>query len=163
MKNVILLAAPAAGKGTLASILKDAYKIPHISTGDLLRDASKEDTPITVNKRAAAKTGGKFIVSKEGKKFAWAFRASNGQILCQGSNYNSQATAETAIQSFKENVVDGSFKCSEDKRGRFFFKLYSPSGRVVAIGESYPVKASAEGAAQSIVTLIKKSEIEFAE
>lgn len=46
MKNIILLAAPAAGKGTLASLLKDAYKIPHISTGDLLRDASKEDSPI---------------------------------------------------------------------------------------------------------------------
>ena len=46
MKNIILLAAPAAGKGTLASILKDAYKLPHISTGDLLRDASKEDSPI---------------------------------------------------------------------------------------------------------------------
>ena len=46
MKNIILLAAPAAGKGTLASILKDAYMIPHISTGDLLRDASKEDSPL---------------------------------------------------------------------------------------------------------------------
>lgn len=46
MKNIILLAAPAAGKGTLASILKDVYKLPHISTGDLLRDASKEDSPI---------------------------------------------------------------------------------------------------------------------
>lgn len=46
MKNIILLAAPAAGKGTLASVLKDAYKIPHISTGDLLREASKEESPI---------------------------------------------------------------------------------------------------------------------
>lgn len=46
MKNIILLAAPAAGKGTLASVLKDVYKIPHISTGDLLREYSKEDSPL---------------------------------------------------------------------------------------------------------------------
>lgn len=39
MKNVILIAAPAAGKGTEAVKLKEQYNIPHISTGDLLRTA----------------------------------------------------------------------------------------------------------------------------
>ena len=39
MKNVILIAAPAAGKGTEAAKLKEQYNLPHISTGDLLRAA----------------------------------------------------------------------------------------------------------------------------
>lgn len=39
MKNVILIAAPAAGKGTEATKIKQQYNIPHISTGDLLRSA----------------------------------------------------------------------------------------------------------------------------
>ena len=39
MKSIILIAAPAAGKGTEAVILKEQYNIPHISTGDLLRAA----------------------------------------------------------------------------------------------------------------------------
>ena len=39
MTNVILIAAPAAGKGTEAAILKEQYNMPHISTGDLLRAA----------------------------------------------------------------------------------------------------------------------------
>lgn len=44
MKSIILIAPPAAGKGTEAEILKERYNIPHISTGDLLRKISNEDT-----------------------------------------------------------------------------------------------------------------------
>lgn len=46
MKNIILIAAPAAGKGTLSTMLVDKYKYAHISTGDLLREASHEESEI---------------------------------------------------------------------------------------------------------------------
>ncbi|NLA33969.1 MAG: nucleoside monophosphate kinase [Tenericutes bacterium] len=42
MKNIILIAPPAAGKGTLASLLKAKYNYAHISVGDLLRDEVKK-------------------------------------------------------------------------------------------------------------------------
>ena len=38
MKNIIFIAPPAAGKGTQSKLVSLAYNIPHISTGDLLRD-----------------------------------------------------------------------------------------------------------------------------
>lgn len=46
MKNIILIAAPAAGKGTLSELLVAKYGYVHISTGDLLRNVSKEDTKL---------------------------------------------------------------------------------------------------------------------
>ena len=38
MKNIIFVAAPAAGKGTISAKVCTEYNIPHISTGDLLRN-----------------------------------------------------------------------------------------------------------------------------
>ena len=38
MKNIILIAPPAAGKGTQSKMISALYNIPHISTGDLLRE-----------------------------------------------------------------------------------------------------------------------------
>ena len=38
MKNIIFIAPPAAGKGTQSKLISDEYNIPHISTGDLLRE-----------------------------------------------------------------------------------------------------------------------------
>ncbi|MBR4617776.1 MAG: adenylate kinase [Bacilli bacterium] len=46
MKNIMFIAPPAAGKGTQAEIIEKNYNIPHISTGDILRDISKENSEI---------------------------------------------------------------------------------------------------------------------
>ena len=46
MKNIIFIAAPAAGKGTFSDLLKDKYGYLHISTGDLLRNAKNEDNEL---------------------------------------------------------------------------------------------------------------------
>ena len=45
-KRIIFLGPPGAGKGTQAEILAKISRIPHISTGEILRQAIAEQTPL---------------------------------------------------------------------------------------------------------------------
>lgn len=44
--NIVLLGPPGAGKGTQGVVLSKSYQIPHISTGDMLREAVKSGTSL---------------------------------------------------------------------------------------------------------------------
>lgn len=44
--RLVLLGPPGAGKGTLANLLKETLQVPHISTGDILREEMKNNTSL---------------------------------------------------------------------------------------------------------------------
>ena len=58
MKNIILLGAPGAGKGTQAAMIAEEFNVPHISTGDILRRNMKEGTPLGLKAKAFVESGG---------------------------------------------------------------------------------------------------------
>lgn len=56
--RIILLGAPGSGKGTVAEALRSAYGLPKVSTGDLLREAARDRTPLGLVAAAQMGRGG---------------------------------------------------------------------------------------------------------
>jgi adenylate kinase len=55
--RLIFLGPPGAGKGTQAKALADHWQIPHISTGDILRQALQEQTPLGIKAQSFMNRG----------------------------------------------------------------------------------------------------------
>ena len=82
--HIILYGAPGVGKGTQAKILSHIYHIPHISTGDILREAIKDKTPLGI-KANEYMTGGNLVPDEIMigmiKEILTSDRCKNGFIL----------------------------------------------------------------------------------
>ena len=63
MKAIVLFGSPGSGKGTQAKMLMQCLGIPHISTGDMLRDQIKSDG--AVGRAVGAKMAAGSLVSDE--------------------------------------------------------------------------------------------------
>lgn len=61
--NIILLGPPGAGKGTQAESICENYKIPHISTGNMLREAVEAGTTLGLEAKSLMDAG--ILVSDE--------------------------------------------------------------------------------------------------
>lgn len=55
--RIVLMGPPGGGKGTQAGLLKQQWQVPHISTGELLRAAVREGTPLGLQAKATMDAG----------------------------------------------------------------------------------------------------------
>jgi len=61
--NLLLIGPPGSGKGTQAVRIARRFKVPHISTGDILRQAVRDETPL--GREVAATIAAGSLVSDE--------------------------------------------------------------------------------------------------
>lgn len=57
MGTIVFLGPPGSGKGTQAKLLADRYGFVHLSTGDMLRRAIKDQTPVGVKAKGFVERG----------------------------------------------------------------------------------------------------------
>ncbi len=55
--RIVLMGPPGGGKGTQAGLLKQQWQVPHISTGELLRAAVRDGTPLGLKAKATMDAG----------------------------------------------------------------------------------------------------------
>ena len=55
--RIILLGPPGAGKGTQAENIIQALNIPHVSTGNMLREAIEEGSPLGIEAKKVMDKG----------------------------------------------------------------------------------------------------------
>eukprot|EP00758_Cryptobia_borreli_P010446 Tbor_TRINITY_DN5567_c4_g2::TRINITY_DN5567_c4_g2_i1::g.13345::m.13345/K00939/adk, AK; adenylate kinase len=55
--KIVLIGAPGCGKGTQSNLIKEKYELCHLSTGDMLREAVKNQTPNGVRAKEAMENG----------------------------------------------------------------------------------------------------------
>ena len=55
--RIILLGPPGAGKGTQAENIIQALNIPHVSTGNMLREAIEEESPLGIEAKKVMDKG----------------------------------------------------------------------------------------------------------
>ena len=56
--NLLIIGAPGAGKGTMSNFIVEKYNVVHVSTGDMLRQAIKDQTAVGLEAKKYMDKGG---------------------------------------------------------------------------------------------------------
>ena len=117
------------------------------------------------SKAAKSRYTGKWIISEEDGRYTATLMASNGEVLLRSESYSALSGVKSGIDTINKNIMKNNFALSIDKNGKYFFKLYSSSTRLLCISEVYGTKALCESAmestkrfSQTAVVIVEKKE-----
>lgn len=130
--RILLLGLPGAGKGTQAHFLIERHKIPQISTGDMLRAAMKQGTPLGNEARAYMDRGAlvpDHLVIELAKERVKAPDCVNGFIMDGFPRTLPQAEALRAANIDIDFVVEIEVADDEILKRMSGRRVHTPSGR----------------------------------
>ncbi len=138
--RIILLGGPGAGKGTQSGYITKKYNIPQISTGDMLRAAVKEGTPLGLEAKKVMDAGElvsddiiiglvKERISKEDCENGFLFdgfpRTLAQAEALKDAGINMDAVVEIAVED-EEIIKRMSGRRAHLASGRTYHILYNP-------------------------------------
>lgn len=131
--RIILLGAPGAGKGTQAKFLTTDYHIPQISTGDMLRSAVNQGTPVGLHAKALMDVGrlisDKVIIELVEARIQQA-DCTNGFLLDGFPRTLPQAEALRANNIFIDFVIEIKVEDDEIVKRLSGRRIHPASGRI---------------------------------
>ena len=114
---IILLGPPGAGKGTQAAFIKEKFNIAHISTGDMLREAVKNETSLGLTAKTIMARGDYVpddLLLEIINERVSQDDCKNGFILDGYPRNEVQAKSLDAILSKSNNSIDGILQIDVD-------------------------------------------------
>lgn len=85
---------------------------------------------------------GKWRVIRSGSTFVAGLYTEDEKLLIKSEHYSAFSDAKQSIETLKKNIEGNNFSIAVNKKGGFYFKLFSPSGRLICCGE--PCKTNDE-------------------
>lgn len=145
--RLMLLGGPGAGKGTQASRLIERFKIPQISTGDMLRAAIAKGTPLGLSASKIMETGG--LVSDDiiiglVKERLKSDDCKNGFLFDGFPRTIVQADALKQAGIFLDHVIEIDVDDEEIIKRISGRRIHQPSGRVYHVVNHPPLKAGCD-------------------
>ena len=139
--RIILLGSPGSGKGTQAQFITEKYAIPQISTGDMLRAAVRDGSPLGVEAKKVMDAGG--LVSDDIilgliKERITQPDCSNGFLLDGFPRTIAQAEGLDAMGVKIDNVIEINVADEEIVKRIAGRRVHSQSGRTYHVEYNPP-------------------------
>jgi len=140
--RIILIGPPGAGKGTQANFLTNKFKIPQISTGDMLRSAVKDKTDLGIKAKGYMDDGGLVpdnLIIDLVKLRVEMKDCENGFLLDGFPRTIPQAEAMKDAQIFIDFVLEIKVKDEVIINRLTGRRIHSESGRIYHIEHNPPI------------------------
>lgn len=94
---------------------------------------------------------GKWIIKKKSDEdFVLNLVANNGEIILASESHTTALGAKISLLTLKKNIEKDQFKLHCDKKNQYFFKLKDSSNKLLAMGQVYSTKKSAQKSIESV-------------